>query len=139
MHWDVLISNIGLEMPDNITFDQAASICVGILPFVVPTYTPEPHGFGFTAPFKDEGGVGKYAGQPILIMAGGCSLGQYGTSRLTNNISISTETETRTQRFNLRGSPDFLLSSLLRPCIIQITCNLSALHTSWIAVYPRTH
>lgn len=76
------------QIPDNITFDQAASICIGIAPFVVPTYSPEPHGFGFTAPFEDEGGVGKYAGQPILIMAGGCSLGQYGMCWTRSTLHI---------------------------------------------------
>ncbi|KAG8214306.1 chaperonin 10-like protein [Butyriboletus roseoflavus] len=75
--YTLISADLAGKMPDNITFDQAASICIGILPFVVPTYSPEPHGFGFTAPFEDEGGVGKYAGQPILIMAGSCSLGQY--------------------------------------------------------------
>ena len=40
----VVVPNIGFEMPDRITLGQAASISVSILPFVVPTYTPEPHG-----------------------------------------------------------------------------------------------
>lgn len=80
------MSNTCLEMPENITFEQAASICVGILPFVAATYAPEPHGFGFTAPFENEDGVGKYAGQPILIMAGACSLGQYGMLRSCSTL-----------------------------------------------------
>ncbi|KAI9567979.1 hypothetical protein HD554DRAFT_2101830 [Boletus coccyginus] len=60
----------------NITFEQTTSACVGILPFVVHLYSGTPW-FWLTALFEDEGGVGKYAGQAILIMVGDCLIGQH--------------------------------------------------------------
>ena len=42
------------------------------------TYAEAPRGIGLTPPFETEG-HSKYANQPILILGGACSLGQYGT------------------------------------------------------------
>ncbi|KAG9317694.1 chaperonin 10-like protein [Chiua virens] len=64
-----------IKIPSNISFEQAASVATGLSPFAVATYAQQPQGLGFTPPF--EGGVGKYANQPIVIMGGASSLGQY--------------------------------------------------------------
>ena len=92
-------------MPENITFEQAASICVGILLFVASTYCLEPHGFGFTVPLEGEGGVGKYADQPILIMAGSCSLGQYVMLPKSHSILRTTDMQACVQQSRLQSSP----------------------------------
>ncbi|KIJ59658.1 hypothetical protein HYDPIDRAFT_32992 [Hydnomerulius pinastri MD-312] len=73
----IVAADVAGKIPDNISFDQAASISVGIIPFAVAFYAQQPHGFAFTAPFKADGGVGKYAGQPVVIFGGASSLGQY--------------------------------------------------------------
>ncbi|KIJ59659.1 hypothetical protein HYDPIDRAFT_183963 [Hydnomerulius pinastri MD-312] len=75
--YTLISADIAGKLPANLSFDQGASICIGIAPFTAATYVPEPHGHGYTPPFESEGGVGKYKGHPILIMAGGASLGQY--------------------------------------------------------------
>ncbi|KAG2126311.1 chaperonin 10-like protein [Suillus clintonianus] len=66
------------KIPENISFDQAASVQVGIIPFAVALYAQQPEGLAHLAPWL-EGGHGKYAGQPIVIMGGTSTLGQYAT------------------------------------------------------------
>ena len=48
---------------------------MGFSPFVVATYAQQPQGLALTPPF--EGGLGKYANQPIVIMEDVASLSQY--------------------------------------------------------------
>ena len=68
-----------LQIPDNISFDEAASIPLGLATGAVGLYHPiEKNGAGFTAPW--EGGEGKYPGQGILIFGGSSSVGQYSMS-----------------------------------------------------------
>ena len=45
------------------------------------TYAQRPQGMALTSPFET-GGLGKYSNQPIVIMGGACSVGQYGTYRI---------------------------------------------------------
>ncbi|KAF8557925.1 GroES-like protein [Imleria badia] len=63
------------KLPDNITFEQAASLPLGVGTTVVPFYSPSPVGVGLKAPW--DGGRGHYAGQPALILGGASSVGQY--------------------------------------------------------------
>ncbi|KAG8218891.1 chaperonin 10-like protein [Butyriboletus roseoflavus] len=64
------------RIPPNISFEQAACIVTGFNPFAVATYAQQPQGLALTPPFE-EGGLGKYANQPIVIMGGAASVGQY--------------------------------------------------------------
>lgn len=61
---------------NNIYFDQTASVQVATIPFVVALYAQRSEGLAYLAPWL-EGGNGKHAGQPILIMGGTSTLGQY--------------------------------------------------------------
>ncbi|KAF8138742.1 chaperonin 10-like protein [Boletus edulis] len=70
-------AQLAVKIPPSISFEQAASVSAGFTPFAVATYAQQPAGLGFTPPFE-EGGLGKYANQPIVIMGGAGSLGQYG-------------------------------------------------------------
>ncbi|KAF8131865.1 chaperonin 10-like protein [Boletus edulis] len=63
------------KLPANITFEQAASLPLGIGTTVVPLYSPSPVGVGLKALW--DGGRGHYAGQPALIFGGASSVGQY--------------------------------------------------------------
>ncbi|KAG8218887.1 chaperonin 10-like protein [Butyriboletus roseoflavus] len=67
---------LAIKIPPNISFEQATSIATGFNPFAVATYAQQPEGLALTSPFE-EGGLGKYANQPIVIMGGAASLGQY--------------------------------------------------------------
>ncbi|KAH8074798.1 GroES-like protein [Cristinia sonorae] len=71
-------AEIVAKIPDSITFDQAASIPVGLGATFVGLYgkSIERGGAGLVAPWQD-GGVGKYAGQPIVVFGGSTSVGQY--------------------------------------------------------------
>ncbi|KAF8138741.1 chaperonin 10-like protein [Boletus edulis] len=70
-------AELASKVPDNVSFDEAAPITCCLSPFAVATYAEHPRGIGLTPPFET-GGLGKYANQPIVIMGGACSIGQYG-------------------------------------------------------------
>ncbi|KAI0080785.1 GroES-like protein [Panus rudis PR-1116 ss-1] len=77
----VMGADITFKIPPNISFDQAATIPIGLATAVNGLYgdfTPqeERSGAGLT-PFWREGGRGMYADQPILIFGGSSSVGQY--------------------------------------------------------------
>jgi|SRR5712671_1181342 len=67
------------QIPDNLTFDQASTVPLGITTAAVGLYQKrrERGGIGLVAPWAD-GGRGKYAGQAIYIPGGSSSVGQYG-------------------------------------------------------------
>ena len=76
-------------MPSNITLDQAATIPLTLATAALGLYDKKQKpfgGIGLTAPWL-EGGRGKYAGQPILVVAGASSVGQLGTSHLPGPAS----------------------------------------------------
>ncbi|KAG6378960.1 chaperonin 10-like protein [Boletus reticuloceps] len=58
-------AQLAVKIPPSISFEQAASVSAGFIPFAVATYAQQPQGLGFIPPFE-EGGLGRYAGQPIL-------------------------------------------------------------------------
>ncbi|EIW83024.1 GroES-like protein [Coniophora puteana RWD-64-598 SS2] len=68
-------SSIIAKIPEKLSFEQAASITVGLSTSSVPLYQPPPLGLGYQPLW--EGGRGKYQGLPILIIGGSTSVGQY--------------------------------------------------------------
>ena len=62
------------------SFDEAATVSAALLTAAVRFYTPSsgeaPGGLGLVAPWN--GGRGKYAHEPILILGGSSSVGQAG-------------------------------------------------------------
>jgi NADPH:quinone reductase-like Zn-dependent oxidoreductase len=73
-----LPSYCALQIPDNVSFDQAASIPLGICTAAMGFYSPvDSSGAGLTPPWEPTG-EGKYKGQGILIFGGSSSVGQYG-------------------------------------------------------------
>lgn len=68
-----------MQIPPDITFDQAATIPLALATSAVALYhDPEDavNGTcGLTPPWE-EGGRGKYAGQPAVVFAGASSVGQ---------------------------------------------------------------
>ncbi|KAI9573299.1 chaperonin 10-like protein [Boletus coccyginus] len=71
----VVPAEIVPKLPANITFDQAASLPLGVSTTVIPLYSPSPAGVGLKAPW--DGGRGHYAEQPALVLGGAGSVGQY--------------------------------------------------------------
>ncbi|KAI0076490.1 GroES-like protein [Panus rudis PR-1116 ss-1] len=78
--YSIVPAEFAAKIPSNLTFDQAATIPVGLGTGVNGLYAPftpslERSGVGLV-PFWHEGGRGKYAGQPILVLSGATSVGQ---------------------------------------------------------------
>ncbi|KAH7886903.1 chaperonin 10-like protein [Phlebopus sp. FC_14] len=69
-------ADVAAKIPDNISFDEAASVSSGIMAPAVAFYGQRPHGFAIAPPFE-QGGIGKYSDQPFVVMGGASSLGQY--------------------------------------------------------------
>jgi hypothetical protein len=69
------------QIPDNLSFDQASTIPLGLATAAIGLYQKkkERGGLELVAPWV-QGGRGKYAGQPIFITGGASSVGQYGTT-----------------------------------------------------------
>ncbi|KAH8105282.1 GroES-like protein [Cristinia sonorae] len=65
------------KIPENISFDQAASVPVAYATAGIGLYAPRQYqgGAGLTPPWEADG-RGKYAKQPILIMGGSSGMGQ---------------------------------------------------------------
>jgi len=66
------------KIPSNLSFDQAASIPVALSAAAFGLYGDKVQqgGAALTAPWRN-GGRGKYAGQPIVVLGGASSVGQY--------------------------------------------------------------
>ncbi|THH23065.1 hypothetical protein EUX98_g8110 [Antrodiella citrinella] len=66
------------KIPPKLSFDQAAAIPVALSAAAFGLYGTKVQqgGAGLTAPWR-EGGRGKYAGQPIVVLGGASSVGQY--------------------------------------------------------------
>ncbi|KAG6842957.1 hypothetical protein H0H87_008972 [Tephrocybe sp. NHM501043] len=64
------------KISENVSFDEAATLPVGIATALVGYYSPQPHGAGLVAPF-DPSTQGKYTGKPLLILGGATSVGQF--------------------------------------------------------------
>ncbi|KAI0752539.1 GroES-like protein [Daedaleopsis nitida] len=66
------------KIPDNISFDQAASVPLGLATVVTGIWShhPEASSVDLAAPWED-GGLTKYSGQAALIIGGSSCVGQY--------------------------------------------------------------
>ncbi|KAH7924057.1 GroES-like protein [Leucogyrophana mollusca] len=84
-HFSVIPVELVGKVPDTISLDQAASISAGIAPPALGLYAQQPQGLDLLAPWE-EGGKGKYNGQPIIVVGGASSLGQYGYLGATHII-----------------------------------------------------
>ncbi|RPD72429.1 GroES-like protein [Lentinus tigrinus ALCF2SS1-7] len=71
-------AEITAKIPENISFDQAASVPLTLATVLIPNFNHNPEGntANFTAPWE-EGGKEKYAGKPAFIVGGSSSVGQY--------------------------------------------------------------
>ncbi|OSX57544.1 hypothetical protein POSPLADRAFT_1174092 [Postia placenta MAD-698-R-SB12] len=80
--YSLLEADITAKIPPNITFDQAATIPLGLATAALGLYTPSaPEGAKFgsarlAAPWEGDG-RGKYAGKPFVVFGASSSVGQY--------------------------------------------------------------
>ncbi|KAI0671357.1 GroES-like protein [Trametes maxima] len=76
--YGIVPAEIVAKIPDNITFDQAASIPLGLATVATGIYNHDPKAksVSFTAPWE-EGGSTLFAGKPAFILGGSSSVGQY--------------------------------------------------------------
>ncbi|KZT67307.1 GroES-like protein [Daedalea quercina L-15889] len=68
------------KVPDQLSFDQAATIPLGIATATIALYHPGEgaiNGSAALSPPWEQGGRGKYQGQPIMVVGGAGSVGQY--------------------------------------------------------------
>ena len=68
---------IQFEIPENISYEQAATIPIALTTAYTGLYSKKPYGGGLEAPVEPTA-VGKYAGSPIVVLGGSSSVGQYG-------------------------------------------------------------
>ncbi len=68
-----------LQVPKNISIDQAASIPLGLATVATGLWGhhPQAKSAHFPAPWEEDGTT-KFAGKPVLIIGGSSSVGQYG-------------------------------------------------------------
>ncbi|EPT00341.1 hypothetical protein FOMPIDRAFT_1023738 [Fomitopsis schrenkii] len=66
------------KIPDSLSFDEAATIPLGLATAATGLFneSAKTNSVGLYPPWED-GGRGKYAGQPILVIGGASSVGQY--------------------------------------------------------------
>ncbi|EPQ52564.1 GroES-like protein [Gloeophyllum trabeum ATCC 11539] len=76
--YTIVPAEITAKLPASISFDQGASVPLGLATAAIGLYGPAEGsvGAGLTPPWE-ESGRGKYAGKPILIFGGATSVGQY--------------------------------------------------------------
>jgi len=74
----IVPAEIAAKIPSNITFEQAASVPVGLATAALGLYGDRAPGgpVKYAAPW-DENGKGKYVGKPIVLFGGSSSIGQY--------------------------------------------------------------
>ena len=71
-----------LQLPSSLSFEQGATLPLAVVTAVFGLYSGriasgELRGAELTAPWEN-GGRGKYAGQPIVIVGGSSAVGQQG-------------------------------------------------------------
>jgi NADPH:quinone reductase-like Zn-dependent oxidoreductase len=89
-------SDFVIQVPSNISFDEAASMPVGIGTSFLGLYGPksksdERGGGAALTPFYEEAGKGKYAGKPMVVLGGATSMGQYGNHHSFGSPSLVAE------------------------------------------------
>lgn len=79
--YTIVPAEITAKLPSNLTFDQASTIPLTLATAACGLYNKKGGfggGVGLVAPWA--GGLGKYAGQPILIIGGSSAVGQHSAS-----------------------------------------------------------
>ncbi|TFY77181.1 hypothetical protein EWM64_g6830 [Hericium alpestre] len=83
--YTVAIATRAAKIPENISFDEAATLPTNFATAAIGIYGGQLdppgvrgryQGAGYTAPWT-EGGIGKYKDQPIVVIGGSSSVGQY--------------------------------------------------------------
>lgn len=77
--YTIAAARFASKIPENLSFDEAASIPLTMMTAAIGFYQKGAMGAGLVAPWE-EGGRGHYKGTPILITGGASSVGCYGTS-----------------------------------------------------------
>lgn len=79
-------AEITAKIPPNLTFDQASAIPVTLTTAACGLYCDRQvsgfGGAGLLSPWE-EGGRGKYSGEPIVILGASSSVGQYSTFHMS--------------------------------------------------------
>lgn len=112
------------QIPPSLGFEQAVSVPVGLATAALGLYNDvfPGGGAGLTAPW--DGGRDKYTGQPIVVIGGSSSVGQYGTLRYCSLqilkckflIVRAANSHTACQAFRLLSYNHDGLAPQLRPC-----------------------
>jgi hypothetical protein len=115
-------SDFVIQIPSNLSFNEAASMPLGIATSFLGLYAPrsnKPGGGAGLTPFYEEGGRGKYNGKPMVVLGGATSMGQYGNRHSFRPPSLMAEHILANQVSSSRASLDFRPSSSPHPHIIQ--------------------
>ncbi|KAJ7082419.1 chaperonin 10-like protein [Mycena belliarum] len=73
--YTLVAAEIAAKIPANLSYSEAATIPVACHTAAYGLFAPLPIGAGLTAPFD---GTAAYTGQPVLVIGGSASCGQYG-------------------------------------------------------------
>ncbi|KII89444.1 hypothetical protein PLICRDRAFT_53870 [Plicaturopsis crispa FD-325 SS-3] len=73
--YTVVPAEIVAKLPENVSFEEAASVPLGLATAAVGLYNSRDDGAGLEYPW--ESGRGKYAGQSFFVAGGSSSVGQY--------------------------------------------------------------
>ena len=110
---DIVLTYV--QIPENITFDQAASVptCLATVVTGIWAHGPGASSIDLPAPWE-EGGLTQFKGKAALIIGGSSSLGQYGTRlRRDAKVLIPASPPTAIQLAKMQGfSPIITTSSL---------------------------
>ncbi|KAJ3507252.1 hypothetical protein NMY22_g16988 [Coprinellus aureogranulatus] len=90
------------KIPPNLSYDEAATIPATFDTAFIALYQKYPDGLGIgLKSILEEGGRGAYSGQPILILGGSGSVGQYAIqlARLSGFSPIVTTSSTRHEEY----------------------------------------
>lgn len=127
--YSVAAARFASKIPDNVSFDEAASIPLTMVTAAIGFYQKAAMGAALVAPWE-EGGRGHYKGTPILITGGASSVGCYGTSfpsyKLALNHLVMHNEYSAIQLAKLSGfSPIYTTASLKHTAYLE---SLGATH-----------
>ncbi|EJD07075.1 GroES-like protein [Fomitiporia mediterranea MF3/22] len=75
--YTIVPAEITAKLPPDISFDEAASVPLGLATAAVGLYGDRPTGVQKYKPAWEDGGEGLYRGKPIVVFGGSTSVGQY--------------------------------------------------------------
>ena len=84
---NVVLPISSLQIPSNVSYDEAATIPLVLSTAYVGLYNKLPYGLGIAPPSQI---VGSFAGLPFIILGGSSSVGQMGMSPLALLIAYLT-------------------------------------------------